>query len=277
MGTPAIAHFGITISEAPAPAGVDQRTIAITGALQGQLEFLRVLGFQPHIENFLPGIGRQYIWRRGSVGDVDYIEQDNFTSYTATARPATAGPRQGDAIFRLTHRDPISVFRTLRAQGLIEVDATQAAEFEHRDRDWILLSAPSGQRYELGATAPTAAGNHVAYVWTAAADVSRVQAEYQAHFGLIHSAAQDFHGLARVELLTRDAPGATVGLLHSPTTAALSPRWSEDIFAEAGYPHFRLGAIDKLGTEATARQAFPPGGDVSYVYFADSYLELVQA
>lgn len=276
MGTPAIAHFGVTISEAPAPADADQRTIPITGALLGQLEFLKVLGFQPHVENFLPGIGRQYIWRRGTLGDIDYIEQDNFTSYSAKARPATPGPRQGDAIFRLTHRDPIAVFRTLRAQGLIKVDASQAAEFEHRDRDWILLSAPSGQRYELGPTAPTAAGNHVAYVWTAVADLAQRQASYRTHFGLEHVGSQDFHGIARVELLSRAEPGSTVGLLHTPA-AGMAPRFSEDIFAEAGYPHFRLGAVNKTITEAAARQAFPPGGDVSYVHFADSYLELVQA
>ena len=54
-------------------------------------------------------------------------------------------------------------------------------------------------------------------------------------------------------------------------------RWSDDIFLEAGYSHFRLGAVDMPRTVQATREAFPQGGDVAFVYFADSYLELVQA
>ena len=278
MATPSIAHYGITIIEAAPAAGVDQRGVPITGVLARNLEFLKVLGFRPQIENFYAGVGRQYIWQRGEHGDVDYIEQDNFTSYSATPRPPTPGPRQGDTVFRLTHRDPIATFKTLRARELISVDATEAAEFEQGRHAWVLFSSPSGQQYEYGATQPNAAANHRVYVWTAAADLARIRDAYRTHFGLQPQtgSSEDFHGIGRVELLARESPGVSIGLLHSPV-AGLSPRFSEDIFAEAGYTHFRLGAIDKAKTEAATRQAFPSGGDVAFVYFEDSYLELVQA
>ena len=87
---------------------------------------------------------------------------------------------------------------------------------------------------------------------------------------------EDFHGIGKVTRLTRDEPGLTIGLLHAGTQG-LAERWTDDIFKEAGYSHFRLGALDKPVTEAATRQAFPAGGDVSFVYFEDSYLELVQA
>ena len=278
MATPSIAHYGITIIEAAPAAGVDQRGVPITGVLARNLEFLKVLGFRPQIENFYAGVGRQYIWQRGEHGDVDYIEQDNFTSYSAAPRPPTPGPRQGDTVFRLTHRDPIATFKTLRARELISVDATEAGEFEQGRRAWLLFSSPSGQQYEYGATQPNAAANHRVYVWTAAADLARIRDAYRTHFGLQPQtgSSEDFHGIGHVELLARESPGVSIGLLHSPV-AGLSPRFSEDIFAEAGYTHFRLGAIDKAKTEAATRQAFPSGGDVAFVYFEDSYLELVQA
>ena len=276
MRTPSIAHYGITIAEPAPPEGSDQRSVPITGTLAQNLEFLRVLGFEPHVENFYPGIGRQYIWRRGRADDADYIEQDNFTSYTATPRPMTPGPRQGDTVFRLTHREPVATLRALRAAGLVQVDAAAADAFERGERAWLLLASPSGQQYEFGMTAETAAANHRVYVWTADAEVDRICTQYRRHFGLVHAESADFHGIGRVELLQRAAPGVSIGLLHHPV-AGLSPRWSEDIFGEAGYTHFRLGAIDKAETEAASRQAFPPGGDVSFVYFEDSYLELVQA
>ena len=45
---------------------------------------------------------------------------------------------------------------------------------------------------------------------------------------------------------------------------------------EAGYSHYRMGSPDMAHTESVTRQAFPKGGDVAFVYFRESYLELVQ-
>lgn len=277
MGTPAIAHFGTTIIEAAPDAEVDQKQVPITGALGRTLEFLRILDFQPAMENMYPGVGRQYIWRRGDMGDIDYVEQDNFTSYGAIPRPATAGPRAGDTVFRMTHRDPIGVFRKLDEAGLVEpADATQRAAFLNGSRSWLLIRGPNGQQYELGATQPTVAGNHTVYVWTPDDRLDDAAASYAEHFGLMPTDTEDFHDIGRVMRLTRAEPGMTIGLLHA-SASGLAERWTDDIFKEAGYSHFRLGALDKPATEAATRQAFPAGGDVSFVYFEDSYLELVQA
>jgi hypothetical protein len=85
-----------------------------------------------------------------------------------------------------------------------------------------------------------------------------------------------FHGIASAHLLRRVRPGITVGLLTPRDGQQVYPRWSEDIFLEAGYSHFRLASFDKSRTRSVTREAFPDGGDVSFVYFEDSYLELVQ-
>ena len=73
----------------------------------------------------------------------------------------------------------------------------------------------------------------------------------------------------QVAVVTGSGRGIGEGLAHE--------RWTDDIFKEAGYSHFRLGALNKQGTETETRQAFPAAGDVAFVYFEDSYLELVQA
>jgi hypothetical protein len=276
MSTPAIPHFGTTIIEAAPPAGAVQRDVPITGALQRTLEFLTVLGFQPLVENFYEGMGRQYIWSRGEHADADYVEQDNFTSYAATDRPATDGPREGDTIFRLTHQDPLKVLAALREKELIEVDEAAADSFLAGGREWLLFKAPNGQRYEFGASQPARSANHTIYIWTADERLEQVRERYQNHFGVASNGVEDFHSLGRVERLSRDEPGLTIGLLHSPS-AVLHERWTDDIFKEAGYSHFRLGALNKQGTETETRQAFPSAGDVAFVYFEDSYLELVQA
>jgi len=279
MGTPAIAHFGTTIIESAPDESADQRRVPITGALGDTLAFLRILGFRPAIENMYPGVGRQYIWRRGDIGDVDYIEQDNFTSYSAVPRPATSGPRAGDTIFRLTHAEPVGVFRSLEKAELVEVvDTAQREPFLGGSQPWLLIRAPNRQCYELGPTQPTAAGNHTVYVWTPDDRLDEVAGNYAEHFGLVRAQpkSEDFHSIGKVTRLVRDEPGMTIGLLHD-SAHGLAERWTDDIFKEAGYSHFRLGALNKPVTEAAARQAFPPGGDVSFVYFEDSYLELVQA
>ena len=113
-------------------------------------------------------------------------------------------------------------------------------------------------------------------MWTPDDRLDDVAARYAEHFGLKPTGTEGFHGIGRVMRLTRAEPGLTIGLLHASTNG-LAERWTDDIFKEAGYSHFRLGALDKPATEAATRQAFPAGGDVSFVYFEDSYLELVQA
>ncbi len=279
MGTPAIAHFGTTIIEEAPDEGVDQKQVPITGALADTLQFLEIFGFEPAMENMYPGMGRQYIWRRGRMEDVDYIEKDSFTSYAAVSRPRSPGPRVGDTVFRLTHADPVGVLRELDAKGLVRVhDEPQREAFLGGARAWLLVTGPDGQLYELGATQPTVADNHTVYIWTADERLEAVSRSYAEHFGLQPStgSAEDFHGIGQVLRLRRDTPGLTIGLLHR-SVDGLAERWSDDIFKEAGYSHFRLGALDKPVTEAATRQAFPPGGDVSFVYFEDSYLELVQA
>jgi hypothetical protein len=277
MHTPPIAHFGTTICESPPAVGTAQREAPIEGALASTLEFLETLGFVPGLENFYEGVGRQYIWRRGKPSDVDYVEQDNFTSYTAAPRPRTPGPRVGDTVFRVTHRQPRDVLRRLVGDGLAEVERpAEEEDFLAGDRDWLLVRAPNGQCYEFGPTQPTPAENHSVYVWTPSPELDAASANYERHFGLLkQSEREDFHGIGSVRRLARSDPGVTIGLLHDPG-AGLAPRWTEDIFQEAGYSHFRLGAPDKSATEGSNRQAFPPAGDVAFVYFENSYLELVQ-
>lgn len=200
MGTPAIAHFGTTIIESAPDETADQKQVPITGALGDTLAFLRVLGFQPALENMYPGVGRQYIWRRGDIGDVDYIEQDNFTSYSAVSRPATPGPRTGDSIFRMTHADPVGVFRTLQQAGLVQpIDGAHIEAFLDGSQTWLLIRGPNGQHYELGPTQSTAAGNHTVYVWTADDRLGEATANYAEHFGLAKAPtpAEDFTASAR--------------------------------------------------------------------------------
>ena len=278
MATPAIAHFGTTIIEPPPPGGVDQQHAPIEGALKDTLEFLRLFGFQPHLQNMYPGIGRQYIWRRGTEADPDYVEKDNFTSYTAKPRPPLSGPRQGDTIFRLTHADPRRVLAAWQAKGLVSVaDGSATQAFADGLEDWLLLRGPDGQEYELGPTQPTRRENHCVYIWTQPSDLADTAQAFINHFGLTEAGSARFHEIAEVSLLGRTEPGVTVGLLTPLDGSELAPRWTEDIFVEAGYSHYRLGATDQTRTVAASREAFPPGGDVAFVYFRDSYLELVQA
>ncbi len=278
MSTPAIAHFGTTIIEAAPPAGVAQADVPLDGVLGDTLDFLKVLGFEPGIMNLYEGIGRQFIWRRGEPTDVEYVEQDNFTSYVAEARPATAGPRVGDTIFRLTHADPLRALDTLQERNLVTLDQPEKlSSFRDGEQAWLLLTAPNGQRYEFGRTQKSRADNHCVYIWTASDRLAAVRQSFVEHFDLSPTNTTDFHGLAKVARLTRAHPGVTIGLLHEPTTGTLAPRWTEDIFKEAGYAHYRMAAANKAQTCAYARQAFADAGDVSFVHFEDSYLELIQA
>jgi len=278
MGSPAIAHYGTTIIEAPPPAGSLQRDIPHTGALAGTLRLLEILGFEPLIENMYEGVGRQYIRRRGRITDPDYIEFDAFTSYRAVERPASDRPRVGDTIFRITHRTPAQVFETARREGLVTAagNPSDAKSFMAGARDWLLVRGPNGQLMEFGPTQPTRAGNHTIYIWTDPASLQATSGDFQAQFGLCEAGTFDFHGIGNGLWLRRDRPGITIGLLTPLPGERIDPRWTDDIFREAGYSHYRMGSPDKARTLGASHEAFPDGGDVSFVYFRDSYLELVQ-
>jgi hypothetical protein len=278
MASPSIAHFGTTIIEAPPPREVPQREAPIAGDLAHTLRFLSILGLEPLIENMYEGIGRQYIWSRGTPRDADYLEVDSFTSYRAVPREPADCPRIGDTVFRITHPQPLDVYARWQAEGLVEPVGPEgeAAAFLAGTQPWILIRGPQGQLFEFGCSTPERAQNHAVYVWTDPARLEETAAAFAREFDLRVVGDEDFHGQARVRLLTRPRPGITLGLLTPLPGERVAPRWSEDIFLEAGYSHFRLGSFDKARTRRASREAFPDGGDVSFVYFADSYLELVQ-
>lgn len=278
MASPAIAHYGTTIIEAPAPAGVDQRAIPHTGALAATLRLLELYGFEPLIENMYDGVGRQYIRRRGQLTDPDYIEFDAFTSYRAVERPTSTTARVGDTIFRLTHRHPLEVYRQAATLGLL-APANRSADantYLLGDSPWLLARGPNGQLFELGTTQSTRRDNNVVYIWTAADVLNQTASEFCTQFGMQEAGVERFHDVGHVMRLQRQRPGMTIGLVTALAGEQVAPRWSDDIFVEAGYSHYRMGSPDKPKTLAASRQAFPDGGDVSFVYFRDSYLELVQ-
>ncbi|MGA0839529.1 MAG: hypothetical protein ACO3Z6_06995 [Pseudomonadales bacterium] len=278
MAASAIAHFGTTLRESPPPADVDQSTLPIEGELARTLRFLSILGLEPNVRNLYPGIGRQYIWSRGLPSDPDYLEIDTFTSYRAVERPPCPGPRIGDTIFRVTHANPRQVYAAWAGEGLIDTVAGEdaAREFVEGHVASVLVRGPQRQLFELAASTLDRAANHAVYVWTDPERVADVAAAYQREFDLKSIGNMPFHGIASAHLLRRARPGITVGLLTPRDGQQVFPRWSEDIFLEAGYSHFRLASFDKSRTRSVTREAFPDGGDVSFVYFEDSYLELVQ-
>ena len=278
MASPAIAHYGTTIIEAPPPAGAVQRDIPHSGALAATLELLELYGFEPLIENMYEGIGRQYIRRRGHINDVDYIEFDAFTSYRAVERPASTTPRVGDTIFRLTHHHPVERYRQAAAAGLLTPAnrSADAGRFLSGADLWLIARGPNGQLFELGPTQGTRRDNNVVHVWTAPEELVQTSQDFCRQFAMTVGESTRFHDFAQVQLVHRERPGMTIGLLTPLPGEQVAPRWSDDIFLEAGYSHYRMGSPDKQQTLVASRQAFPDGGDVSFVYFRDSYLELVQ-
>jgi hypothetical protein len=279
MRTPAIPHYGTTLHESPPPAGVAQQDVPLTGSLAATDRFLRLAGFEPFVRNFYPGVGRQFIFRRGSPSDVDYLEKDCFTSYAAQTPPLSAVPRVGETIFRLPHRDPLTLWRAWRAEGLATalLGAHADAAFLAGDAPRLLLRGPDAQRYELAATSPQRDENFAVFVWTDPARLAETIDAYAKQFALAPPAApESFHGIATLHRLVRRDPPVTIGLLAPLPGAAIAPRWHDDIFQEAGYSHFRLGSPDKSRVVRDNRESYPPTGDVSYVMFHESYLELVQ-
>ncbi|TDI60564.1 MAG: hypothetical protein E2O92_05185 [Alphaproteobacteria bacterium] len=278
MGTPSIAHYGTTLMEDMPPEGTAYADHPKEGDLADTLQFLDLFGFKPLIENMYEGLGRQFIWSRGNQDDADYVEKDTFTSFTAGERPKTDMPRIGDTFFRMSHADPVGIYQTLKDKGLISHigNPDHEAAFLAGDADRVIYMGPDKQRYELCATLPTIAANHIVYICTDPDELDATLADFEAEFGLSPAGTEDFYGYATAHLLTREDPGITIALITPVEGTSLEPRWTDDIFKEAGYSHYRLGSPNMAHTESVTRQAFPKGGDVAFVYFRESYLELVQ-
>lgn len=275
MADMSIAHFGTTLIETPPPADADQASIPMTGDLARTDQFLRMLGAEIYIRNMYPGVGRQYIYRRGSLTDPDYFEKDTFTSYIAEPVPDTGRPRAGETIFRIPHAQPVQIARELIEQALIE-PLSSIDDFLHGDTATLLFVGPDRQQYELAPTAARRADNHRVYIWTSHQNLPDHIAAYEQHFNLRLTGREDFYAMGTAHVLVRDDPGMTVVLLTAQE-GDVAPKHSFDIFKDAGYSHFRLGAPDKQAALAASREAFPDGGgQVSFVHFNNSYLELVQ-
>ncbi len=269
MATPSIAHFGTTLPEDVPPDGAVQIDVPFTGSLARTDRFLQLFGMELLITNMYPGVGRQYIYRRGERSDVDYVEKDTFTSYTSTFAPDPGAPRVADTVFRLPHPDPRAVWGAWEAEGLVEL--------LHDDGIAVLFRGPDHQVYELVPSSDDPVDNHAIFIWTDPGEADVIEKDYDEHFGLqVAERGVDFHGLGDAVLLVRQDPPVTIGLLTPKTGGRIEPRWTDDVFAQVGYSHFRLGAPDKAKVKAMAPEAFPDTGDVSYVHFHHAYLELVE-
>lgn len=269
--TPCLAHYGTTLAEAPIPDD-ELATAPLTGQVAETHRFLDLLGFEPLVTNLYPGLGRQWIRRRGRRGEPGYVEKDSFSSFTAVHRPPTddGRPRVGDAVFRLPERDPSRMLARLVDEGL-------ARPYLGVLDEWFL--GPDEQAYELAPVSDDPAANRVISIWTDPATVERISGRYAELFGfaVVDRDAAVGDGRARAHVLRREDRGAcTIRLLVPADGSAPAPRWTEDIFAEVGYPHFRLGAPSRSAVKAVAPEVFPDTGDVSYVLFEHAYLELVE-
>jgi len=271
--TPCLAHYGVTVAEPPVAA--DELATATPGGRAGDgLDFLRWLGFEPLHTNLYAGVGRQWILRRGERGDAGYLERDLFTSFRAG--PAEGGtepaggptPRAGDAVFRLPVADPDATAAGLRERGWLT---------PYLGVDGPLFVAPDAAVYELAPITGDDATDRTISLWTDPAGVERAVATWHDLFGLeLVAKGEAFHGVAEATVLRRTGTGAvTLQLLTPLDGAPLEARITDDIFAQEGYPHFRLGSADKARALAAGEVVFPDTGDVSYVLVEGAYLELV--
>ena len=280
MRTPGIPHFGTTLYEAPPAEGEDQKTIPFTGMLERTDRFLKALGAECYIQNFYGPLGRQYIYRRGKLGDLDYFEKDSFTSYTARFAPPSARPRVGETIFRVVHRDVRNVYQQLVAEDLVRPIGPDGDEtrFLSGESCSVLVVGPDTQRYELCEVGDSYIENHAIFTWIDPAKLVETIRSYAVEMDLVARAGgkQDFHGIGDVTMLTRLSNPISIGLLTPYDGAPLASRWIDDIFVEVGYSHFRLGSPRKEYVRKHHREVFPDTGDVSYVMFNESYLELVE-
>ena len=267
-GTPCLAHYGVTVAEPPV-ADHELATAAPGGRAGDGLAFLRWLGFEPLHTNLYANVGRQWILSRGRRGDAGYLERDLFTSFRAHA-PGAGGPTPavGDVVFRLPVDDPDATLAGLRERGW-------AAPY--LDRGDALFTAPDAAVYELAPITGDDAVDRTVSLWTDPTTLDRAVATWCDVFGFAVAAVDaSFHGVARATVLRRTGPGPiTLQLLTPLDGATLAPRVTDDIFAQEGYPHFRLGAPDKAAALAAGEVVFPDTGDVSYVLVEGAYLELV--
>ena len=280
MRTPAIPHFGTTLYEVAPPEGVDQREVPFTGMLERTDRFLRALGAQCFTKNFYGPLGRQYIYRRGEIGDADYFEKDSFTSYTAKFTPTTVEPRVGDIVFRVVHKDVRDVYQLLLADDLVRPIGPDGdeARFVAGESSSLMIMGPDDQRYELSEAGPTLMDNHAVFIWTNPAKLAETIRHYATQMDMVdrEGVKHDYHGIGEVTLLTRHSNPITVGLLTPYPGASVAPRWTDDIFQQVGYSHFRLASPRKEYVRSHNREVFPDTGDVSYVLFNEAYLELIQ-
>jgi len=274
MADMSIAHFGTTLIESPPSEDEDQAAIPMTGDLGRTDEFLQILGAEIYIKNMYP-FGRQFIYKRGEFTDPDNFEKDTFTSYTAVQLPETDTPRVGETIFRLPHHNARQIAGSLMDGGLIK-PVSAHNDFVNGTVNALFFMGPDGQQYELVESSKTRHENHRVYIWTDAEDLPSHRQGYETNFDLTPQGTEDFYGIGTAHLLVRKDPGITIALL-TLNDGAISPKHSFDIFKDAGYSHFRLGAPDKSQVLGNAQEAFPDGGGpVAFVHFQNSYLELVQ-
>ncbi len=268
-GTPCLAHYGVTVAEPPV-ADDALATAPPGGAAAAGLAFLHHLGFQALHTNLYPSVGRQWILRRGARTDPGYIERDLFTSFRAGTVEHAGGstPRAGDTVFRLPVHDPVATLTDLRARGWAQ---------PYLGVDGPLFVAPDLAVYELAPLTGDPATDRTISLWTNPEVLDRAIAGWCDLYGLeLVAKHEPFHGVADATVLRRHANSPlTLQLLTPPAGAALPERVTDDIFAQEGYPHFRLGAPDKTRALAAGHIVFPDTGDVSYVLFEGAYLELV--
>jgi len=256
VATPPIAHFGTTIASREALECTDR--------------FLELFGMERLFTNdYGEAMGLQWIYRRGGQSDVDYLEKDSFFSPSSSLAPPLDAPRVAETVFRLPHREPDAVWAAWCREGLVEAI--------RGDGPTRLFVGPDAQTYELTATSDDPVENHRIWVWTDPAELEGIEADFSACFDLVaKERAVDFHGLGEAVVLVRGEPAVSIGLVTPFAGAAIAPRWTDDVFAQVGYSHFRLGAPDRSVVARVGREAYPDTGDVSYVHFHHTYLELVE-
>lgn len=270
MSTPCLAHYGATLAEEPI-ADDELHTTPPLGDAARALDFLAFLGFEPLVENRYPNLGRQWILGRGDRSDPTYLERDVFTSFTAGSVDAAGGdePAVGDTIVRLPLVDPARTVAELRSRGW-------AAPYRPEPR-WF--RGPDGMVYEPAVGDPDPGVNRMISIWTDPGDLDRISDDYQELFAMAEVAVDEPVGsAARATILRRTGHGPVTLRLLTPAPRAdtvVAPRATDDIFAQVGYAHFRLGAPDRAAVKDAGTEVFPDTGDVSYVLFHHAYLEVV--